>query len=362
MSQHKLLFSWGIYFSGLTPLIEQNCLKLKENSLFFYINGGCFTSAKHVMSDIAITDNFKLLNEVFQHQHYIESRLNSSTTNCIKEENGNFCRNGVTALYIAMYFKRDEIRNGYNLHQLLKLQEIQRTCLQKLRESKSLSNEIQRRCMQCITKNQLSIPLTSFTNTFSRNSRRTTMGRTLSELFSEQRQISPQTIYSAQKFKKQLETLRLKQRLLQSEHRTFSLRLARETNRLSSLIEIRHQQQLSIRSRNLQLQDEKKVLVEQYQEIYLLTQKKVHIIRNMERRMSVLCVGLCEIYPVDTKTNGFNTINNVPFPSMNALISDTKSHNTSSLDNILPITLSVSLGYIAHLVQMIAFIFNRPLR
>ncbi|XP_011194617.2 UV radiation resistance-associated gene protein [Zeugodacus cucurbitae] len=359
-SKHKLLFTWGINFSGLMPLSEQTCLKLKENSLVFYINGSCFTSAEHIISDITIIYKFLALNEEFPNNTKIRPNSNPKS---VDEVNADNFRNGVTARYIVMYFKKDEVRKGYNLYQLLKLQEKQRICLQKVRESRDLTVEIQRSCVQCITKDQLSIPLTSpFTNTFTRNSQRTSMGRALSELFSEQRQIRPQTLYCAQKLKKQLETLRLKQRLLQSEHRTISLRLAQETNRLSSLIEIRQRHQLSIRSRNLQLQGEKKVLVDQYQEIYFLTQKKIEVIRNMERRMSALCVGLREIYPIETKPNGFNTINNVTFPSMDALINDTKSHITSNPDNILPITLSVSLGYIAHLVQMIAYIFNRPLR
>ncbi|XP_036229934.1 UV radiation resistance-associated gene protein isoform X2 [Bactrocera oleae] len=358
--QYKLLFTWGIYLSGLTPLSEQYCLKLKENSLLFYINGGCFTSAKHINSDITVSDNFQLQNEVFP--HYAESRLKSSNTNNIEEETADFYRHHVTARYIIMYYKRDDVRNGYSLQQLLKLQQIQRRCIQKVRESEDLTIEIQRRCMLCITKEQLSIPLNSFKNSFTRNSQRTTMGRALSELFSEQRQMSPKTLFCAHKLKKQIESLRLKQRLLQSEQRSFSLRLSQKTNRLSLLNEIRHRLQLSIQSRNQQLQGEKKNLVEQYQEIYFLTLKKVDIIQNIERRMTALCVGLREIYPIETKTNGFNTINNVPFPSIDVLINDTKSHNTSSSDNILPITLSVSLGYIAHLVQMIAFIFNRPLR
>lgn len=360
-SRYKLLFTWGIYLSGLTPVSEQYFLKLKENSLLFYINGGCFTSAKHINSDITIVDDFYLLNEVFP--HYVNSRLNSSNTNNIEEGNVVFCRNAVTARYIIMYYKRDDVRKGYSLQKLLKIQEIQRRCLQKLRESKDLTIEIQRKCMQCITKKQLCIPLNpSFNNSFTRNSQRTSMGRALSELYSEERKLSPQILYCAQNLNKQLETLRLKQSLLQFEHKSFSLRLHQKAKGLILLNEIRHRHQLCIRSRNQQLIDEKKVLVEQYQEIYLLKKKKVDIIRNTERRMSALCVGLREIYPIEIKTNAFNTINNVPFPSMDALINDTKSHNTSSSENILPITLSVSLGYIAHLVQMIAFIFNRPLR
>ncbi|XP_054743196.1 UV radiation resistance-associated gene protein [Anastrepha obliqua] len=367
--QDKLLFTWGIYFSGLIPLSEKRDIRCLDNSLFFHINGEWFTSAEHVVRDISLKDKL-----IKTHNDYFEfSEINAfqEETECILPSRSISSyihipesRNAMSVRYMQLYFKSFDVRKSYNLQQLLKLQRVQRTQLQRRKDTEDLAIEIQQRSLYCITKEQLCNPqTTSLSSSFSRHQQRITMGRVLSELFSEQHQSNPHSLLRAQKLRKQLETLRLKHQLLQSECNTHSSRIAQQRNLLTSLIESRQQRQCWLRSKRQQLHAEKKMLSEQYQAESFLVQKRREIMRDMERRMSALCVGLREIYPIEKNSSGLNTINNVPFPTMDTFVNGTKNGNaTISANNILPITLSVSLGYIAHLVQMIALIINRPLR
>ncbi|XP_036341503.1 UV radiation resistance-associated gene protein-like [Rhagoletis pomonella] len=366
--QDKLLFAWGISLSGLLPLSLKTNAKLVENTLLFHLNGECFTSAEHLLWDISLMfdelknnqNSFELWQENGLHNEYncvLESRGISSYS--YKSDWKDICNDGVTSRYIRLYFKRSDTRKSYNLHQLLKLQKIQRIHLQRTRESRDFISNIQRRSINCITKNQLFISQIAL----SRHQAKFAMGRALSELFSEQAQANPYTLLHAQELKKQLETLRLNHRLLQSECDSYSSRIVQQRNRLTSISRIRQQRHSWLRSKNEKLQLEKKLFSKENQEILFLKQKRDEIIRDMERRKSALCVGLREIYPIEKNESGLNTINKVPFPSMDALVKDDRNAYASNIvANILPITLSVSLGYIAHLVQMIALIINRPLR
>lgn len=47
----KVLFVWGVYFSGLVPITKRSEVKLKENALIFYIHGGFFTSADYLLAE-----------------------------------------------------------------------------------------------------------------------------------------------------------------------------------------------------------------------------------------------------------------------------------------------------------------------
>ncbi|XP_020714250.1 UV radiation resistance-associated gene protein isoform X2 [Ceratitis capitata] len=360
-SDDTVLFTWGVNFSGLKPLCEQRYLNFKENSLIFSLNGEYFTSSDHTISDISSNNSFTVP----------QLKAFPNETDCLLHRPSEYsCDEKLETVdilenirYLQIFFKAGDVRKSYNLEQLLKLQEFQRMQLQKIKESKELTSEIKRRCLYCITKDQLSAPSsTALTKSFNRNPQRITMGRTLSELFSEQNGVSPHALLSAQKLEKQMETLRLKQRLIQSECDVYSARIAQQRNLLISLVKYRQQRHHWIQSRVQQLQAEKKILSEQCYEQSSLVQKKCDIIKDMERRMSALCIGLRGIYPIEKNSSGLNTINNVPFPIMDIFNSDVKHTSISSMDNMLPITLSVSLGYVAHLVQMIALIINRPLR
>ncbi|XP_035916177.1 UV radiation resistance-associated gene protein isoform X2 [Anopheles stephensi] len=45
----RLLFAWGVYFSGLVPLARRNEKRLRPNTLVFQLHGGYFTSAACIL-------------------------------------------------------------------------------------------------------------------------------------------------------------------------------------------------------------------------------------------------------------------------------------------------------------------------
>lgn len=51
ISKDKILFVWGVYFSGLVPITKRSDVKYKENALVFYIHGGFFTSAEFLLPE-----------------------------------------------------------------------------------------------------------------------------------------------------------------------------------------------------------------------------------------------------------------------------------------------------------------------
>ncbi|XP_055593428.1 UV radiation resistance-associated gene protein [Uranotaenia lowii] len=48
-TEDKLLFLWGVYFSGLVPLARRSEKRLRENTLVFQLHGGFFTSADNIL-------------------------------------------------------------------------------------------------------------------------------------------------------------------------------------------------------------------------------------------------------------------------------------------------------------------------
>lgn len=47
----KVLFVWGVYFSGLVPITKRSEVKLLDNALIFYIHGGFFTSVDYLLAE-----------------------------------------------------------------------------------------------------------------------------------------------------------------------------------------------------------------------------------------------------------------------------------------------------------------------
>lgn len=50
-NKDKVLFVWGVYFSGLVPITKRSDVEYKDNALVFYIHGGFFTSAEFLLPE-----------------------------------------------------------------------------------------------------------------------------------------------------------------------------------------------------------------------------------------------------------------------------------------------------------------------
>lgn len=79
--------------------------------------------------------------------------------------------------------------------------------------------------------------------------------------------------------------------------------------------------------------------------------------------MSTLVLELQEIYNIRTQGTHQFSICGIAFPQMEQYTNETRQSNHAPLlDNVSPLAVSAALGYVAHLVQMLAYIMDRPLR
>ncbi|XP_061399406.1 UV radiation resistance-associated gene protein, partial [Musca vetustissima] len=375
----KLLFTWGVYFSGLIPLSQNSEAKLNKNSLIFQMNDELFASP----------DNFTTENLREQLALNYE-RYSASVPKCSIPTPDEFTINSPhvsrssspTAVdwqrdllrmsrtrYAQLNCVRTEVRTSYDLVKLLRLQQLQRQRLQTQRECVELTAEIKRLSLRCITKEQLlrkprTTSLSSSSASLSGTaSQYHSMGRTLSLLLAEQQRIDPHQLLHAQQLQQQLESLKSRQRLLQSARDTFSKRITYLRQQLTAAIATRQQLELCLEKSRQNLSKEKAELEELSVQQLERRQRKRSVTQHVERRMSSLCIELREIYPICESGRGVYTICGVPFPSVEGYVYDSNNPNSVYIsENITPMAISASLGYVAHLVEMISVIINRPLR
>lgn len=271
--------------------------------------------------------------------------------------------------YAQLNCVRTEVRTSYDLVKLLRLQQLQRQRLQTQRECVELTAEIKRLSLRCITKEQLlrkprTTSLSSSSASLSGTaSQYHSMGRTLSLLLAEQQRIDPHQLLHAQQLQQQLESLKSRQRLLQSVCDTFSKRIAYLSEKLTATIATRQQLEAWLEKSRQNLNKEKAELEDLSVQQLERRQRKRSVTQHVERRMSSLCIELREIYPICESGRGVYTICGVPFPSVEGYVYDSNNPNSVYIsENITPMAISASLGYVAHLVEMISVIINRPLR
>lgn len=379
MPPDKLLVSWGVYFSGLIPLSQNSEVKCSSNSLIFQMNDEFFASPEHFSTE-NLREQLALNYERYSasvpkcsiptpDELTINSpHVSRSSSPTVVDWQRDLMRMSKTR-YSQLNCVRTEVRSSYNLIKLLRLQQLQRQRLQTQRETVELTADIKLLSLRCITKEQvLRKPrTTSISSSSSMKSAAASqyhsMGRTLSLLLAEQQRIDPQQMLHVQHLQLQLESLKSKQRLLQSAQCTFSKRITYLRQQLNAAVTSRQQLQSWLatrRSKLLKDQEELEALrATQIQRRY----KRRSIIEQVERLTSSSCLELKEFYPIARSPQGFHTICGVPFPSMEGYVYDSNNPNSVYIsDNISPMALSASLGYVAHLVEMISVVINRPLR
>lgn len=377
----KLILNWAVYFSGLIPFSQHNEAKCSRNSLVFQMNDDYFISPEHFS-----TENLRE-QLALNYERYSASvpkcsiptpdELNINSPHVSRSSSPitlvdwqkdllKMCR----TRYAQLNCVRSDIRNSYDLTKLLRLQQLQRQRLQTLRESVEMTADIKRLSLRCITKEQLlrKPRTTSISSSYTASSSSSSynyhsMGRKLSKLLAEHQEISPHQLLQARHLQQQLESLKSKQRLLQNAQETYSKRITHLRQQLSAASAARQCMAQQLATNNEQLQDSKnKTSLEQ---VYLaeLHRKKRSVAHRVEQRIASLCVELKEIYPISRNQKGFFTVCAVAFPPTEGYIQN--SSNAQSVyisENISPMALSASLGYVGHLIQMISVVINRPLR
>ncbi|XP_037816480.1 UV radiation resistance-associated gene protein-like [Lucilia sericata] len=374
-----LLFSWAIYFSGLIPLSQNTEVKCCENSLIFQMNDEYFASPE-LFNTECLRQQLALNYERYSasvpkcsiptpDEFTINSpQVSRSSSPVAVDWQKDLLRMSKTR-YVQLNCVRSEVRTSYDLMKLLRLQQLQRQRLQTQRESVEMTADIKRLSLRCITKEQLlRKPRTTSINSSSSSSASTasqyhSMGRTLSLLLAEQQHIDPHQLLRAQQLQLQVESLKSKQRLLLSAQETFSKRITQLRQQLNAATTSRQQLQTWLTARRRKLHEDKLELENSLVQQLERRHRRRSVTQHVERVMSSLCLELRDIYPIARNRFGLYTICGVPFPTMDGYVSDSLNAQSVHIsENITPMALSASLGYVAHLVEMISVVLNRPLR
>ncbi|KAL7741980.1 hypothetical protein ACLKA6_012184 [Drosophila palustris] len=368
----ELLFSWGVYFSGLIPLASLTLAKCGANCLIFQLNGEQFTSPA-LISEQGLHAQLRLHYQRYdEHDNNERNAANDPDAGGINSPSVSRSNSPVLQMSIMRYAQLScqlaDMRRSYNLDNLLLLQRRQRDQRKKVRDVEEVSKEIARLSVRCITRNELRLkPRTTSISGSPYGSQHSqhyhSMGRTLSVLLSEQQQIAPLTLYSAQQLMQQIEALRCRQSLLQTERETFKERNARKQQRLQNLRDQRDELQHKLHNQLLQLEQQRLELRTEAAKQRTDREEKRQITLQVERSMSTLVLELQEIYNIKSLGTQQFSICGIAFPHMEQYTSEERqATNAQLLENVSPLAVSAALGYVAHLVQMLAYIMDRPLR
>lgn len=377
----KVLFLWGVYFSGLVPISKRTDVKLKENSLVFHIHGGFFTSTSCLEAESV----YKQL----QFIGVIETTANkslqkNSNLNCdalvlsseqltnlhgkAKDNSDVSPRNGHHSLdiadnnaicykysdpeslkvrYIEKSFFKSEIRLSYNVDKLLLLQEKQRKMLKKSASAKELIDKICMRSAFC-----LNLELIANKAMLYRPRGNPSMGRTLNRLlFQQPEQPKPEILLKAQELRRRIETAKFRCRLLGQERNQAKIKLRHLEQKLGTISDSNIEQEAWLMANYRGLAREKDTETKSIMNIRDQNETLIKMVKALDERRQHLLRELKEVYCIKQKDNQVFTINGAALPNFDPIS-----------DVIPPLEISVALGYAAHITLMCSIILNFPLR
>lgn len=379
----KVLFLWGVYFSGLVPISKRTDVKLKENSLVFHIHGGFFTSTSCLESEsvykqlqfIGVVETKKSLKNsnlncdalVLSSEHLSNLRAKSKDTSDVhvSPRNGHhsldyngISENNVIATmyndpqslkvrYIEKNFFKTEIRLSYNVDKLLLLQEKQRKMINKSASAKELVDKICMRSAFC-----LNLELIANKAMLYRPRGNPSMGRTLNRLlFQQPEQPKPETLLQAQELRRRIETAKFRCRLLVHERNQAKIKLRQLEQKLGTISDSNIEQEAWLMANYRGLARDKEMEMKSIINIRDQSETLMRMVKALDERRHHLLRELKEIYCIKQNERGIFTINGAALPN-----------SDSFTDLIPPLDISVALGYAAHITLMCSIVLNCPLR
>ena len=367
----KMLFLWGVYFSGLVSITNREDISFKENTLLFHLYGGIFTSPDQILlrsdqnsipdtnsncdqnSDKYSNSNFSLTNgssNKLSPDLVASSPPRSIDSSSHSNENGcNTVMENVQPIrvrYVQLEFPKNEVYPSYTVEKLLQIQDVQRRIKLKQESSRILADRI---CMKSAACLNLELILTK--PVFYEPQKQPGMGRMLSRLLDQQpAPLKPETIVKVHELMMKIECARFRIKLLtkerdRSRHYNRSLEMKRE-----KLKDENTEKETMIWNslRALSRENQKP-----FQEKTTLQREVLANVRMaLGETKRCLLHELNEIYTVKKNSRGQFTINGIHLPD-----AESYSDTTSS-----PTEISIALGYVAHAVLIIARILDIPLR
>lgn len=381
-SADRMLFLWGIYFSGLVLVPKtstgsscEDRIKFKENTLLFRLDGGVFTSSEQIIyqvkpdTSIPITESASanIIEEVElncdkssthnfsngNNHHHNSNQLSSSPSlsSALIQEEDEKASNAMDILinypkvrYVQLKFPKNEMQESYTIERLMQLQEIQREINELRKKTKTLAERICMKSPACLNLDLV----TTAKPIFYEPQKQPGMGRALSRLLA-QVPPKPEMLLKSHELRIKIECARFRIKLLSQERdrcRQNNKQLEAKREKLkddNTETETFIWNNLRTLNReNLRAYDEKLSLQrETFMNIKLAL---------LETRRNLL-KDLNEIYFVK-KCDRYYTINGIHLPDAESY-SDTQA---------TAVEISVALGYVAHCILIISRILNVPLR
>ncbi|KAG5681078.1 hypothetical protein PVAND_010544 [Polypedilum vanderplanki] len=401
-NDNKMLFLWGIYFSGLVVINPNSeTIKFKQNTLLFHLDGGIFTSSEQILyqnqqqhqinninynsnnnviipsslneeadfkilpqdcdkrdgdNKYSVTNNFSINNaNKYYHQQIEKSNSPSISSSPNANDHEKILNQNIDIVeilnemmyhkvrYVSLEFPKNEIQCSYSLEKLLKMQEDQREYHSRIERNKLLANKICVKSPACLDLN-----LIMTKPVFYEPQKRTGMGKTLSKLLT-QAPPKPELLLKSHDLKIKIECARFRIKLLTQERdriKQYNKQLMAKREKLkddnTEMETLTWNSFRTLNRENLRVYEEKLAL---QREVFT----NVKLALSETRRF--LLKELNEIYRVK-KSDRIYTINGIHLP-------DAESYGESQST---PIEISIALGYVAHAVLIIAKIINIPLR
>ncbi|XP_055920166.1 UV radiation resistance-associated gene protein [Eupeodes corollae] len=348
------IFVWRVWFSGLVLTGSGIEAKHFSNTLIFQLNENCFSSPEHFSSFLLDNDylgdnlqdhdpntvkvhntDLRELSDGLGNHETLPNDLNSKLKNF--DSSLDLC--GIRC--VAARRSKKSTRQSYSLDKLLRIQQIQRSCKRLKEDVKEITQQIinyNLRPKSFAPKNRSSIDY----------------------LFSDINEVKPEVKLECKQLKVKIELLRFKCNLLEKEHKTAIDRNQELIKLLKSKQNLTQDQSDAMRKNYSQLADDKSLLYKKIKVILTHVKTNKDLEQMINKRLGLLGCELKHIYPINTDSNGCCTVCSLPFPEKNYLSSHPLAADHSKL--MTPAVMSVTLGFIAHFVEITAIILDKPLR
>ncbi|XP_025830467.1 UV radiation resistance-associated gene protein [Agrilus planipennis] len=324
-----MVLSWGINLSGLVYLgnkiLDIQPESFKENTVIFQIREGFFTSHETLRSDLQkplpFIDNINLVS-------------NEHSTNVYR--------------HIRERYKKNEVKNSYDLKKLLKMHSLQISLRNKLADVQLISEKISVNCGMCGLD-----PGTEFQEPDKAKTPDTapllTMN-TLNKMLGKKEKPTKAQVERIVSIKKDIEVKKFRTKLLLQERDKKSAKVRHLRQKYTNLLDENEEKSSITMDNYRQLSKDSDKLKEWKLEELHIKENLQHTLLQLHHRQKQLMIQLLDIYPISSTPDNKFFIQNVYLPNSDVFYDSSES------------SLPVALGYVAHVLLMCSSFLQVPLR
>lgn len=413
LNENKVLFLWGVYFSGLVSVVRKTDARYRTNTIIFQMHGGLFASADSFDSNYAISkvafphglpnftattttatnaktptsdNNGKLIKNISSNcDETLRLRNSLKQLNATPNRNllaiksspdlSSFLWNGspmrspssspsmtteqwearstdtrlMKFRYIQMGFKSSDCRPSYSVNKLLLLQQKQRQIKYQLETNLELRDKICTKSAYCLNLEMVS----NRSMMRAQQIRVPGMGRELSRLLYQQEEpAKPEDILRGQDLRRQIETAKFRCETFQIARDELKERLQELNNNLEKI----SNENVTLESETMagwrKFSREKAEFPTKKTDLEQLKDTFNQTMDELSSLRRKLLRDLKQIYTIRKLHNGLYAINDAPLPNA-------ESYRNYS---VAPADISVALGFTAHVIILCSQVLKIPLR